>query len=49
MQTEETGLTALSSAWAAGHYMVVKLLVENGADVNKTTSLELSSRYTFFF
>ena len=39
MLTEETGLTALSSAWVAVHYIVVKVLVENGVDVNKISGL----------
>ena len=46
--TEETGLTPLSSAWAAGHYLVVKTLVENGADVNKKTGLDYSPIYYCF-
>ena len=39
MLTEETELTALSSAWVAVHYIIVKVLVENGVEVNKILGL----------
>lgn len=48
MPTESTGLTPLTSACCSGHYLVVKTLVENGADVNKKTGLDYSPLYYWF-
>lgn len=45
MPTQSTGLTPLTSACCSGHYLVVKTLVENGADVNKKTGLDYSPLY----
>lgn len=48
MPTQNTGLTPLTSSWCSGHYLVVKTLVENGADVNLKTGLDYSPLYYWF-
>ena len=42
MGTQDIYMTPLSSACAGGHYLIVKLLVDNGADVNLISSIDYS-------
>ena len=40
LPTEGVRMTPLAAACAGGHFLVVRTLVENGADINLTTSLD---------
>ncbi|CAI2373759.1 unnamed protein product [Moneuplotes crassus] len=48
LPTEGVGMTPLSAACVGGHYLVVKTLVENGADINLATSLDFPPMYYCF-
>lgn len=42
MATQENGYSPLSAACMAGHFEIVCLLAENGADVNKVDRMQQS-------